>query len=224
MIHRDESHIYRDESGKIFISVTQNLAIAGLVDFSMVKPVDLEYARLRGQYIHDAIDKHLLDDLDIEAPELEGYRDYIKAYIQFEKDHQWEAYKSEGIVYDELLRTAGQFDQVGKKGNNIGGYRLTVLDIKTAVTVSEVARLQLAAYQDFYNQDQENENKITARICLQLLPTGKYKVFWYKDKQDIHIFKCICRTNWWALSNRIIPMGAQKDKKVLALCQEIIKG
>jgi len=222
MISRNDQHVYHDQSGSKWLSVTQQLTIAGFCDFSMVSPANLEHARIRGYFVHETVKLLVYDNLDTEIDSLDpGYRNYVKAFVQFQKDHGWAVFKTEEIVFDNSLRTCGEYDQIGKLRNSDV---LLLLDIKATATVSEAVRLQTAAYRDFYNQDPRNKQKVGLRGSLQLLPSGKYKLYFYKDAQDIRIFQCICKSNWWSLSNKIIPLGAKSSDSTYKLCKQIIGG
>lgn len=219
MITCDSDHIYRNPEGEIYLSVTQNLIIAGLVDFSMCRPEDLEFAALRGQHVHQAVHLYWLDDLEVGSLD-KAYKGYIEGFIKFIKENGIEVWSSEEIVYGELLRSAGQYDFITANKHN---HNPCFYEIKTSSTVSAITRLQVAGYQLFYNADPEHElAKIYRRACLHLRPNGTYKLIQYKDHNDEHIFRGICRANWWSLNNRIIPVGARSNEKVYNLCKEII--
>lgn len=220
MITLDKNHIYRNEAGEVYLSVTQHLTIAGLVDYSMVKPEDLAYATERGKYVHEAIHLYLYDDLDIDSLD-EAYKGYVEAAIKFFQQTGVEVLSAEEIVYNDLLRTAGQYDFICPMESKLNSQ---LFEIKTTSTIPVTAKLQTAAYRQFFNNGcPDGTIPIIDRHCLHLKPTGNYKVITYpRNRSDEIAFNNICRANWWALSNKIIPIGAKADPKVYELCEEII--
>jgi hypothetical protein len=222
MVTRSLEHIYRNEKGEIYLSVTQQLQIAGLVDFSMVRPEDLEYAGLRGQYVHEAVHLYLYDDLDVESLDL-AYKGYVKGFIKFSEEHSLLPISSEEIVYSDILRTAGAYDLVGWEMGNFGGAPV-MIEIKSTATMPITASLQASAYLKFYNQDKCSSDYIENAYGLHLQNNGTYKLYKYKWRDDFRIFQKICHINWWALSNKIIPVGAHNNENVYNLCELIIKG
>lgn len=213
MISRDENHIYHNGK-EIFVSVTQHLQVAGLVDFSMVTRADLEFARLRGQHVHTAINMYLYEDLDFDS--LDGlYKGYVQAFIRFCKEHSFIPTSSEEIVYCDILRTAGTYDLTGEWGGEPA-----MIEIKTPATMPITTALQVSAYLKFYNQN--NSRPIDKAYGLHLRENGTYKLHKYKWWDDFKIFRNICKTNWWCLSNGIIPVGARSNPKTLELCKEIV--
>lgn len=221
MVTRDDKHVYRNEKEEIYLSVTQQLAIAGMVDFSMVRQEDLNYAAQRGQYVHEAVGLYLYDDLDVEGLD-DSYRGYVKGFIKFMLENNIKVYSSEEIIYDDDLRTAGAYDIVCASFKG-GEYANAVIEIKTPDTLPKTTGLQTAGYKHLYNKGMQGP-RIVGRWALRLRNNGKYSLTKMINKNDISIFKYICHTNWWCLSNGIIPVGAKSDKKVEQLCKSIIEG
>ena len=78
-----DSHAYRDADGSECLSVTQAIQIAGLIDYSMVRPEYLDVARKRGELVHQAcaladrgedLNHYVMPDL---------LWPYISAYLSF---------------------------------------------------------------------------------------------------------------------------------------------
>lgn len=214
MITRDENHVYRDKDGKIFLSVTQHLCISGLVDFSMVKKEDLDFAALRGHHVHKAHYLYLLDDLDIDCLD-ESYKGYCEGFIKFYKENNIEGWDSESILSSDSLRTAGSFDLICKFGN-----QGSVVEFKTSTTMPKTIGLQTAGYKRLWNANHP-QNIVIQRYGIQLLKTGKYRIHHCSDSNDNKIFKNIVHNNWWALNKGIIPVGAKSNENVYNLCKII---
>lgn len=220
MITCDVNHIYRNDEGEIYLSVTQQLIIAGLVDYSMVRREDLDFAALRGQYVHEASNMYLHDDLDLELID-DSYRGYVEGFVKFVTENGLTVWRSEELVWDEKLRTAGRFDFIGtlRPLNSLP----ILFEIKTTASISPTVKLQTAAYKLFYER-RDSSVTPTQRSCLHLMKNGNYKLIKYIDRNDGHAFCNIVRGNWWALNNGIIPIGAKSDPKIWELCKTIING
>lgn len=221
-IKRSKDHIYRNEKGEIFLSVTQHLQIAGLVDYSMVKPADLEFAALRGQYVHKAHYLYLLDDLEVGSLDKE-YRGYCEAFVRFYKEQNIEVWDSENIVYSDDLRTAGTPDIICASFKS-GDYAGAVIEIKTPTILPKTIGLQTAGYKCLYNEMPSKEVAVVGRWALLLKNNGKYSLIKQVNKRDQGAFRNIVHANWYALSNGIIPIGAKTDPKTWELCKSIING
>jgi hypothetical protein len=215
MITRDSNHIYRNEKGETYISVTQQLKIYGLIDFSMVRKEDLDYAAERGSHVHHAHYLYLLDDLVVDSLD-ESYKGYVKAIIKFYKEQNIEVWDSESIVYSDKLRTGGSFDLMC----SFNGYG-SVVEFKTPVVMPKTTGLQTAAYKMLWNESKP-QNFVVHRYGVQLFNNGRYKIHKYENQQDKFVFANIAHTNWYALSNRIIPVGAKSDPDIYAICKEIV--
>lgn len=215
MITCDKNHIYRNDKGEIYLSVTQHLTISGLQDFSMCRKEDLDFAALRGKYVHKAHYMYLLDDLVVDNLDA-AYKGYCEAFIKFYKEQNIEVWDSESVLYSKNLRTAGSFDLMCL----FSGFG-SVVEFKTSAIMPKTTGLQTAAYKLLWNE-REPDDLINTRIGVQLLKTGKYRMRHYVSPKDENIFRNICHTNWWCLSNRIIPLGAKADPKTYELCKEII--
>lgn len=220
MVTRDDNHVYRNDQGKIYIGVTSHLQIAGLVDFSMVNPVDLGHAKARGGYIHEAVRLFLNDDLDM-GDSMEGYKGYVNAFIKFSKDHQLKVWDAEKILHISLLRTAGQFDFVGEISSDNAGYG-HMFEVKATAIMPPTAPLQVAAYVKLWNNNREN--KIFGGYGLHLKNKGTYRLYKYDLSKYMPWFDSIVRCNWNALSEGIIPLGAKTNENTHNLCKSIIEG
>lgn len=216
MISRDQDHIYRNEKDEIYLSCTQHLQIAGLVDFSMVRPEDLNHARDRGLHVHAATKLYLNNDLDLCDP-MEGYRGYVEAFIKFCLEHNINAWDAESLLWSDRLKTAGEFDFVS---DFKGLQSPTLFEIKTTSVMPLTTPIQIAAYITLWN---ERKTQMIVRGCgIHLKNNGKYSLYEYNPAKYAPWFQSIVRCNWNALSEGIIPTPAKSDQKIFNLCQEII--
>jgi hypothetical protein len=213
MITRDNNHIYRDDGGEPYISVTQHLQIAGLVDYSMCRTEDLIYAAERGKYVHEAINMYLYDDLDVEGLD-ESYRGYVQAAIKFLESIT--VLSSEEIVCDPDLRTAGQYDLIGRCD-----LMKTLVEFKTCSTLPSTTSLQLSGYKHLDYVYGNRDEPIMRRMAVLLKNNGSYTVHEFKDKNEPWFVR-IARNNWAALNAGIIPLGAKASDETYNLCREII--
>lgn len=217
MISRDAHHIYRNEKGEIYISMTQHLQIAGYVDFSMVTPQVLEAAGERGQNVHSAVKLYLDDDLS--PIDNEPYAGYVRGFERFCKETGFEAWLSEGMVWSDNLRTAGTFDIVGTMASTGMNNFPFMIEIKTPSVLPLTAALQVSGYCHLWNS--QCLPKVLRGYVLHLKNNGTYKMT-QTSGELIPWFERMARNNWNALNTGIIPVGAKADPKVHRLCQEII--
>lgn len=163
----EEHHIYTIDGVRI-PSVTT--VIDGLVDYSMIPPLQLKWAADRGSAAHRAIelwDHHVLDVLALD----ERLAPYLDAWRAFCRESGWQTLRSEVRVYHPLYRYCGTLDKVG----HLPGEPLGILDIKTtAVLHVDYCAIQTVGYQRAYNE--ANEERAKRRYALQLRPDGRYQL------------------------------------------------
>lgn len=217
MVKRDENHVYRNEKGLIYLSNTQHLVIAGWSDLSMVNGEDLEYAQERGTHVHNALNMFVEDDLDLGALENEPYKGYVDAGIAFLKATGFVPYNTNVIVFNDLLRTAGEIDMVGRLANS---KQEVILDWKTGAP-SAVTAIQLSGYNSMYISGKLPCERILLEANLK--DNGGYTTIAHDRKKNQSTFEQIARVNWKALSMGVIPVGAKNDPQIYELCKTIIR-
>lgn len=167
-----EAHEYFVD-GRMVLSVTKILELAGVIDYSRLPRDVREFALARGSAVHLATqydDEGVLveDSLD------EAILGYVQAWRKFRADTGWENLLIEHRGYHQTYDYAGCTDRVGwfrGKGENL----LCVLDIKTGKAPGWVA-LQLAAYSDFVPYATYD------RVSVELHGDGTYRVEVYPVK------------------------------------------
>ena len=187
-------HAYLDAHGKRHRSVTQILADAGLVDFSMVDPVVLAAASERGRLVHDYTAKWdqirhrliRLDDMLSQFSVPEHLHGYLYQYERFLAETGFVAIAQE-TERPRLVEVHGTL--MGMTPDRVGYFpgqrRLAVIDLKTGLYLIPHA-LQIAGY------SMGLERVLTLamqhdRIALYLEP-GDYRLRHYHHKNDYHAF------------------------------------
>lgn len=186
----EETHTYRFEGRKV-PSVTT--VIAPLSQYLTQIPRDvLEEKRLLGKYVHQASELADIGDLDWDT--LWGpARPYVEAWRQFVADTGFTAVVDgiEARLYHMKFRYAGTADRIG-----ILGGQAAVLDLKTSETLEPAYGVQLAAYQEAWNEANPKA-KITMRKAVQLRPDGTYRVETYRGADDFSVFlSCLTLYHW----------------------------
>lgn len=184
-----ETHTYTLD-GQSIPSVTKVLKEAGLIDFSKVNPDILERALNFGTAVHLACELYDTNDLN-ETTLDNNLRPYLDGWIKFLKDTGFKIESTEERVVSKKFWYAGTLDRRGTLSKR------AVLDIKTGVDFGPATALQLAAYENGYNEDKPFKERIKERICVLLRNDGTYKMEVYKDKGDFSVFlSCLTLRNW----------------------------
>ena len=154
--------------------VTQ--VMTGIHDFLGVGEEIMAAAQERGTLVHTATALYDRDSLTLEEMQADTVLEpYVRAWVKFRDDVLFIPGAIELQVYSVRHRYAGTIDRIGE----LRGVRV-VLDIKTGAALNPVTALQLAAYQQAYNE-QHPSNKAKERWAIQLGADGKYKLHQYKD-------------------------------------------
>ena len=143
-------------------------------------------ARERGSAVHEAT---VMYDYSGEIPDdfPADYAPYLEAYVQFVRDYKpcWELIEHQ--MGNATLGFAGTLDRFGV----IDG-KWCILDIKTSYKV-DIPSLsaQLTAYHDLLLNEQFErlENANIRHLGLQLMRTGKYRLYNVDYQQGIKLLK-----------------------------------
>jgi hypothetical protein len=182
-----ESHCYKNSSGRVVPSVTQVLDSVGFVDYSRV-PLDvLENKRRIGDAAHFAI--HLFESNDLDPYSIqEEYANYVKAYMDFRDQMQWEPESTEtsGIATAHGMDFAYTWDGFGRlKGSSTLSKYRSVLELKCTADEEPSWKYQLAAYSLTVPKEKD---EYIARVAVKLGPDGKYKPFLYDNPRNVDVF------------------------------------
>ena len=208
-----ETHTYRDETGTIVPSVTQVLAQAGLVHYSMAIALDiLERKSSLGTAVHLAchqLDTPSLGDLNWASLHEEAVP-YVLAYEKMKAEQKFLVRDSEvqGIATVRGFRYGYQIDKRGWLGQ-----KAMILDLKCAVEEKAAWRLQLAGYElvqtpsaairDVYEHTKNRIPTGWERAAVILKPDGSYRMCRYRDPRDKDIFLCALAVTTWGRNNGV---------------------
>lgn len=171
-------------------SVTECLALAGLVDFRGVPVRLLEEAARRGTLAHAAIAaRNRGEAVGALPPDVEPY---FGAYEKFCADTDFAPTLIEHPVLHLRYRYAGRLDAVG----SLQG-KLAVVDWKCTATVPAWTALQLAGYHLALGE----EHRETRRYALGLHADGSYTLHRYSNPSDAADFLACVRVAWWHLKH-----------------------
>jgi hypothetical protein len=157
------SHTYRLD-GRPVPSVTQ--VLAPLTDYSGVPADVLETARIRGQWVHDAIHRHCRGVLEPDALGAD-VRPYFDQYLRFMDESGFVPIASEVRVASKKYGYAGTLDLMGHFKAE------TLLDIKATADLPDAVGPQTAMYAQGYAET--FGRTVKRRACLHLFP-DRYRV------------------------------------------------
>lgn len=149
MINFDEqTHTYTNEKGKVLISVTQLLKLAGISpNYDFVNEEVLKAAADKGSLIHKEIEDY------IKKGEI-GFTTELHEFITYVKEQGIKVLASEKQVYND--RVAGTIDLIFQYPNG----KVVYADFKTTSTIHKQAvSYQLSIYKDL---DKDSEHEIDA--------------------------------------------------------------
>ena len=176
-IFKEETHEYFLD-GVLIPSVTGILNDLGIINTSFVTADDLSF----GSKVHKTTELYDLGTLPPINPMLTPYLNAWKKFLH-ESKFIFDLYRIEKPKYSPKYKYGFTIDRPGWF-DGLG----TVLDIKTSMVPNHLAnRLQLALYQSGENEYINDKHKIKRRIAVHLNSGGGYKIWEYKDKNDINI-------------------------------------
>ncbi len=199
-----DAHAYIDSDGYTQrMSVTQAIKIAGLIDYSMVPPDVLANAAARGRLVHQA--SAILDrggDLSYYEipPECEPY---IEAYALFCREMHFVA-NPEWIERPMIVELFGH--RVGMTPDAVGLIdRVPVVVERKATSAAHPSwAIQTAGYQLGLRAA---GLQIRQRLAVQLLRSGKYRLFSHEDQGDYETFADAYRLAAWKLKHNLAKLA-----------------
>lgn len=198
-----DSHAYRDADGSECISVTQAIQIAGLIDYSMVRPEYLEVARRRGDLVHQAcaladqgedLNHYVMPDL---------LWPYISAYLTFVAEMKF-------VVNPDLVERRMIVDlfghRIGMTPDAVGTIDgvPTLIERKAASAAHPSWAIQTAGYQMGLRAARV---QVRQRMAVQLLPTAKYRVHVFDDETDAETFAAVYRIAAWKRKHNLAKLA-----------------
>lgn len=183
-----ELHLYRDEAGVIVPSSTQVIAMAGFSDFSRVKPEVLDRKRKIGSAVHRAtefIDQPRHGELDWSSVH-EACVGYVIAYEHAveELDLIPTVVERAMVVTIHGMKYGVRLDRAGTTGKM---HLPMIWELKCGVKDSIAWALQTASQELAIGPSPKGKWE---RAALQLRKDGTFKVFPYKDKNELNWFLC----------------------------------
>jgi hypothetical protein len=183
-----EAHEYRYD-GKVLLSVTQMLEMAGLIFTRWFTKLSAIKGSV-GHLITQLVDEGGVDESTID-PEIEGY---YRAYLKFKEECGPKWTHIETMYADPHVGVAGTVDRVGSLlAPGESKRKRVVLDIKTGAPQPWHA-VQLAGYKHLASRqqilsgaDRSHAGK-QKRFGLYLKKNGKYALTEYSDRRDEAIF------------------------------------
>ena len=197
-LERDTSKYVID--GTRVPSVTEVLAIAGVIDFGGVPAHLLEAAAERGRAVHRVTALYDLGEnpeKDASFPRVAGYLD---AYKCFRRETRFSPTLCEHSVVSNEHRYAGTLDRLGKAKAAC----VWLVDLKTGTTLPAWVGLQLAGY-ELPARALVGTERIK-RIALRLKADGRYTMTPYESRQDFPDFLAAVRLAHWKLTHQGITL------------------
>lgn len=199
-----DPHAYYEGSVRR-VSLTQVLSLAGLIDYSHVPPETLARAARRGKMVHQAtaqidrgVDVHALYEIP------EACQPYVAAWELFVRETGFIA-DSELVEKPRIATIAGM--RVGMTPDTAGllfGVP-SIIERKCCRNHHPVWAIQTAG-QDL-GLGAPPRYRHFARAAVQLLPTGRYKLWPHEDNSDFDICRDAIRIAAWKLKNRLATLG-----------------
>lgn len=194
VIFNPARHEYTKD-GIIVPSVTQILRESGIMDMRWATPENL----LRGTYAHRATELYDLEILD-ESTVDPVIRPYLDGWVKFRNKTGVVIEKCEELVFSSRYFYAGHQDKRAFLFE-----KRTVIDITTGEEFQRAKAVQLAAYQNAYNEHQSVADKIKERMVVQLKSNGDFYLpppdFY--SKNDFNVFLAgMVIVNWRSKNGR----------------------
>jgi len=216
----EESHTYR-LGGREVLGVTRTLALAGYVDTTWFT----EWCSKRGTVVHKAVELEALGQYDAESwrgdleeaglqdDRIESLLGYVEAWQRFRAETGFEFLMEEDggphDVYSEI-RLLSESRGIAGTADGIGTFRgsdgLVLADWKSGPPGPSTGP-QTAAYASMYHE--LTKRRITRRLGVQLLPSGRYRHAYFDDPADFHDFEAALRVARWRLKH--IPAAALRE-------------
>lgn len=185
----EPGHVYK-LNGVVLPSITQAIGEAGFVNTEFYT----DEGRDRGTFVHDACWFYDENDFDWHNVD-ERLHGYVKAYIKFRKEADFEPDIIEKKYYDELFWFAGRPDRAGRLGKE----PKAIVEIKTGKP-GAFAAIQTAAQKILIEKHNPGYYK---RFALELMSDGKYDLTPHLDPKDRNVFLASLTISHWRRKNGI---------------------
>lgn len=171
---REDNHEY-EVDGEIIPSVSEIIRFISREVYGEVTQYILDNAADRGSRVHKAT--QMLDVVgDVECDE--DIVPYVKAYVQFLRDHKPEWELIEKSMYHPEKKFAGTLDRLGVLDG-----KKTIVDIKTS---SAVQKVLYGAQLNLYKQmARANGHEVERLVVVHLQKDGRYKLVDFPIEDDV---------------------------------------
>ena len=190
-------------------SVTQLLDAAGLTpDYSVVQPHVLQHARERGIHVDACCDLIDADDLDWRSVHPEAVP-YVEAWMAFKEYEGYTPVAAQIPLYHPVYGYAGTADSIGL----LPGGRPVIVERKSTTKMAPTYALQTAGYgldglwcaPTGGGELEPVPWGVPARLGVQLLRDGKYRLVPYDDPEDFAAFLGVVALARWRAARRGLP-------------------
>lgn len=178
----------KDIGGILYPSVTEVLGAVGLGwNLNGIPAATLEYARMRGKALHQAVQwdhEGVLDESSLHPDVEPGFR----AYQRFRKETHYEPLLSEVEIIEPTWKYLSHIDQIGRWNRDPRHVRRVLLDWKYTDSPDLLAAsYQLAGYVRAWTATHPQE-PIDQVLVLQLKHDGTYRVHQVDAKKYDQVF------------------------------------
>lgn len=163
----DTTHTYTI-GGEVIPSVSEICRFMSREIYTDIQQFTLDRAAERGTRVHKALE---ILDLYGKAEISEDIEPYIRAYLQFRKDHEVSWDKIEWATHHPDNLYAGTLDRYGI----VDGKR-AIVDFKAIATVDPAHRKLYTAAQNLYRKMLPDDMPVEAIYILHLKKDGTYKL------------------------------------------------
>ena len=178
---------YRHPDGTVLPSVTEVLDDARLIDFSMVDPILLEEARVRGSAVHtwiELVTVHPDSIRGVDPPSV--IRPFVSAWEKWRAECGFEIKQAETAVVDPQYLYGGTFDCLGYLPLR---KKRALVDYKARYGLTPEIGLQLAAYRAAIPPFLADPAEPIERYALLLRKDGSYRFELHANRTDISKFR-----------------------------------
>jgi hypothetical protein len=209
----EDTHTYLDNRGGKVVSVTQAIAMCGLVDYRFVKQEVLEWKSSLGMAVHRGIELMVQNDIDWDTIADAAMGFMIGADTWFrEMNFVSEEQEQQGIHSLYGMQYGYRFDHRGELTYR-GRRRKAIVDIKCTSNASPAWALQLAGYEMPSPKLPNGERYL--RVALKLSADGKCKPYFFEDPSDERVFTSLLPVAIWKTNHSY--QNYEYDKALLEL-------
>jgi hypothetical protein len=207
----EAEHLYTNVRGTRVWSVTQVLAMCGMVDYRFVKKEVLEWKSSLGMAVHKGVELMVQQQLDWDTI-AEAAMGFILGVDIWMKEQQFVSESQEqcgihtlyGMQYGYRYDHRGTMLYKGKR-------RKAILDLKCTTSISPACALQTAGYELASPKLPSGERYL--RIALQAFEDASTTPHYYEDSQDERVFMGLLAGAVWKTNHGYKLEEEERDGK-----------